>query len=178
MGDVPCWYGGGDVLARQTAERTDGNGGVYRLDHATSSTEVKAMHGRTPMKSNPYYLPKNMYLAAVRYCLQYPELKVQLEQAQLRAGLKGVTYSDMPKGGEVTSTTEAQAIRIAELSRKIRIIEETVREVAPDISPWLLEGVCYETSYEFLNAINKMPCGRRQYHRYRQVVFYKISQKI
>lgn len=119
-----------------------------------------------------------MYLAAVRYCLQYPELKVQLEQAKNKAGLKGVQYTDMPKSGNVSSETEAQALRIVELARKIDIIEGAVHETSEAVYPWLLEGVCYETSYEFLNAINKMPCGRRQYYRLRQMVYYKVSQKI
>ena len=136
------------------------------------------MSRRTPSESNPFYLPKNMYLTAVRYCLQYPELKRQLAQLQATAGMKAVAYTGMPHGSGISSPTEQTAILIAEIERKIKVIETAVKETSPELYKWLLIGVTRETNYDYLRHRKGMPCGYRQYHKAKQAVYHKISQAI
>ena len=69
------------------------------------------------------------------------------------------------------------AIRVEELSAKMKLIEDTAMEAGPDIYKWLLIGVTTDSSYNYLAKKLGMPAGKDLYYdRYRKY-FYYLSKK-
>ena len=68
---------------------------------------------------------------------------------------------------------------MAELSKRMDIIEQTVRETDPELYQWILQGVTDEfATFKYLHETKGMPCGHRQYYERRRKFYYMLSQKI
>ncbi|MBQ6384731.1 MAG: hypothetical protein IJJ38_00990 [Lachnospiraceae bacterium] len=134
---------------------------------------------RTPSKSNPYWLSKHNFLMVVHFCLQYPEWQREKEEILLDAQASGIRYTDMPKGTafDPDPTMEAGG-RLAELSRRIDIINKTAYEISPQLARWLIKGVTENLSYESLRSAHGLPCGDKQYRKIRQRFYYEVSKKL
>ena len=61
--------------------------------------------------------------------------------------------------------TEAQAIRLDELSRKIALVEQTAIEAGEDIAEWILKGVTLEdATFYYLKTFMNIPCEKDMYY--------------
>ncbi|MBQ6734863.1 MAG: hypothetical protein IJR00_08145 [Lachnospiraceae bacterium] len=116
-------------------------------------------------------------LATVRaYAKEYPYW------IKKRAYMSSTTRSqrlDEPQGNAKGAgrPTENLAIKRAQLSKKIDMIEKIVREVDPFIYKYLLKGVTEGTTYEKLQS-SGMTCSRNTYYSRRREFYYKLSQKM
>lgn len=131
---------------------------------------------KTPSKNSKYWVPTEDFRTALHWSLRYPlwvaELSVEPDTAQ------AIRYDKdkVQTSGNYDSTMET-AIRRDELRRKKELLEETVREVAPEIFSYLLLGVTQgRTVYQLINE--GMPCGKDYYIEKRQEYYYLISKKI
>lgn len=91
---------------------------------------------------------------------------------------KGLRY-DLDKiqsSGDSDPTFDLAQKRL-EYSTKIKTLEDTVMEVAPEIYDYLLLGVTVGLNYYQMQ--NKgIPCGAKYYYSKRQQLYFEIAKKI
>ena len=63
------------------------------------------------------------------------------------------------------------------LEKKKKLVEDTAREVAPEIYDYLILGVAYGWTFWQLQA-KGMPCGKRQFYERRRRFYYELSWKL
>ncbi len=111
------------------------------------------------MKHN-YYIykrPINQYdiQSARYYALRYPEWKEEL----------------------MMDDTDPE--RQEELKKKIRLIEDTAREVSPDLYPWLIkfvtDGKC---TYKQLREEDAIPCIKSKLHYIKRLFYALLAERI
>lgn len=134
------------------------------------------MAGRTPKQGSGYYLPEETYRMVQHFCYSYKEMKQEAMDIQ---SLKSPVIDDMPRGTGVSNPTERDGMRLAELDRKCRIIEDAVKDVCPEGWKWLFLGVTDRTaSYRELRVKYGIPYGHNIYGRMKKLVYWKVSKKI
>lgn len=126
----------------------------------------------------PVGVRKHGYTTAIHYCLQYMEWQQELREIA-EDGSRAITYDAMPHAKRISDSTAGIAIRRAELQRKIRMVEDTVREIAgAGLYSWLLTGVTQEgVSYLFQRTLG-IPCSRNEYYELRRRIWEEIAKKI
>jgi hypothetical protein len=131
---------------------------------------------RSPKESSPYYIPKSYHLAAVRYARQYKDWKGELEAC--RDTSKAIAYDKekVQTSGDYDSTYEA-AVRCAQLSQKIDLVDEILAKVAPGLESYIRLSVCYGFTYYTLMQ-RGMPINRNEYGILRQKFYFELSKKI
>lgn len=130
---------------------------------------------RIPSEKSPYYVPKEVYLTVVHYCLQYPLWKAELETTD---GIQAIRYDKervqtSPSADAVHNT----AARRLELEKKKETLEEVARRVAHDMDKWLILGVCYGMTYWQLQY-RGIPCGKDLYYSIRKKFYFEMSKEI
>lgn len=124
-------------------------------------------------KKSPYWLPKQEYLTAKHFALQYPRW-IQ----ETAYGLSAVAYDGMPGKSSPGDPTAAQAQKNEVSRRKAKLVEDAVREAGADIYDWLLMGVTNEDiNYYHLQELG-MPCGKNYYYQRRQKFFWNLAKKM
>lgn len=131
---------------------------------------------RTPKENSPFYIPRSYYIAAVRYARQYKDWKGELEAC--RDTSKGISYDKdkVQTSGNYDSTYEA-AVRCAELSQKVDLVDEILEKVAPGLETYIRLSVCYGFTYYGLIE-RGMPINRNEYSVLRQKFYFELSKKI
>lgn len=127
-------------------------------------------------QNNPYYLPKEEYLTALHFALQYPTWLVELQKAP--DAIKGVSYDKerVQSSGGYDATAE-EAMRRAAIAKKKALIEDTVKEAGAEIYPYLLRGVSGGQSFWMLKQ-QGMPCEKDYYYKRRQKFYWLLAQKL
>lgn len=132
---------------------------------------VRAIHTKSD-----HSLSKHEFYAAYHYALQYSEWKDRHDSI---CGLKAVNMDGQPRGGKPGNPTEQQGMTLYEIQSKMKLIEDTVREAAPDIYPWLLKAVTREgITFNYLYTVMEIPCGKKYYYSRRRKFYYLLSHKI
>lgn len=130
-------------------------------------------------RRNKYYLESHELAVAINYAYCYKIWESELER--IGDGMKGVSYDCQPKGGSQDNVLEEIAIRRAEISDRMALIESTCRMANEELYPWLLIGVTQEeASYNYLrNNLNpKIPCGHNLYYESRQKFHFLLYQRL
>ena len=125
-----------------------------------------------------YTLSKSEFLSAKYYALRYKEWHTELET--MTDTVHAITYDgDMVQSSGTGSPTEQLAIRRAELTHKIRIIEETAEETEPTLCKDILLYVTEEDmTFEKLKRISGIPCGKNFFYHLRRKYYYLLAEKI
>ena len=128
--------------------------------------------------SGKYTLSKSEFLSAKYYALRYKEWKTEWDT--MTDTVRAVTYDgDMVQGNGSGQPTEQLAIRRAELTHKIRIIEETADEADPALNKFILLYVTEEDmTFEKLKRISGIPCGKDLFYHVRRKYYYLLAKKI
>lgn len=129
-------------------------------------------------KNNPMYINKHAFYSAYHFALQYPEWKRQY--AELIGGaVKAVDYNDMPHGTGVGDPTARIAMRSSILRSNIDLIERTALIAGRDLAEFLLIGVTVEgETFQHLNLVHRMPCGRSKYYQMRRLFYYLLNKAL
>lgn len=131
---------------------------------------------RPELKNNEWNLTKHEFYTAYHYALQYREWKDMYKSI---ADLSAVTQDGMPHTNNISDTTYQKAVKLDGLGKKISLIENTVKETAPELYCWLLKGVtCENVSYVYLSQVMGIPCGKNYYYKARRKFYYNLSKKI
>lgn len=124
------------------------------------------------------YIDKHAFYSAYHFALQYPEWKLQY--AELIGGaVKAVDYNDMPHGAGVGDPTARIAMRSSILRSNIDLIERTALIAGRDLAEYLLIGVTVEgETFQHLNLVHRMPCGRSKYYQMRRLFYYLLNKAL
>ena len=127
-------------------------------------------------KKNKYYIPKEDYLTAIHYSLRYPLWLAELKDA--RDTSTAIRYD---KDKVQTSLSDDMivnaAVRAANLSDKIQLIDDVLKQCGKGLEYYLRLGVCYGLTFEQLKGKN-MPCERDAYYLMRRPYYYELAKKI
>lgn len=134
------------------------------------------MKNRILSEKNEFYLPKEEFLTALHFALQYPNWVQELRTEPDTS--KAITYDEerVQTSGGYDACSET-AMRRYMLEKKKKLVEDTVREVAPEIYDYLLLGVAYGWTFWQLQA-KGMPCEKDMYYDRRHKFYYLLAQKI
>lgn len=134
------------------------------------------MRYTTPSTKSRYYMHRDYYIMTLRYALCYKSWKAELSTSADTN--QGVRYDreKVDSSGSYDMTSET-AIRRAELSQKVKEIDDILSEVAPGLEYYIRLSVCYGFSYPELNR-QGMPLNRNEYSVIRQHFYYELYKRI
>lgn len=120
-------------------------------------------------KSNQYYISPHRYLELYHFCLQYDEWKAEIAKTTFLPSDAELILEFDPTG-EIAS-------RLAELKRRIELIEWCAKNADKFIGGYILLAVTKNFSYNTLWTKYRIPCGKDLYFdRYRKF-FWLLSAR-
>ena len=127
-------------------------------------------------KKNKYYIPKEDYLTAIHYSLRYPLWLAELKDA--RDTSTAIRYDkDKVQVSPSDDMIVDAAVRAAELSNKIALIDGVLKQCGDDLEYYLRLGVCYGLTFDQLKGKN-MPCERDTYYLMRRHSYDELVKRI
>lgn len=121
---------------------------------------------------NPYHISKHRYYELKHFCLQYPEWKREYERLSYisNSGVRQVTDNNWadPVGN--------LAVKMADLTKKMDLVEKTAECVDPVIGPYIFEAVTNGRSYVWLKTVMDIPCGKDYYYDIYHKYFKLLSR--
>lgn len=134
------------------------------------------MRYKTPSKRSKYHVAKEDYITAIHWSLRYPDWIKELRN--LPDTSKAIDYSQdkVQTSNDYDSTMET-AIRREELSKKIELLQATVKEASEDLYEWLLKSVTLGLNYWQLQQLG-MPATKNDFYDKRQKYYYLLSKRI
>lgn len=124
---------------------------------------------RTPKKWN-----ENKFRCLYYYVLQYPEWRKEYNRA---VSARTISYGRNGDGGGGGDPTAKQAIRKAELKKKMEIIEDAVRQCCPGIESYMLQAITEPLTWDIVEA-RGIPCCRKVFFKKRHEVLSLIYYQI
>lgn len=116
-----------------------------------------------------YDISANRYLELKYFCRQYRE-----KQSQLRSLTEISSFNmDGRSGGGISDKTASLAIKRAQLTEDMKLVEQSAFEADSDIYQYIISNVADGVPYEYLGV----PAGRRKFYEARRKFFFLLSQK-
>ena len=132
-----------------------------------------------PLNEKKYGISKHAFNTAYSYCLQYndwvDELKTRLNT------LKSPQITGMPGSHSGKDATQELAERRAELTERMKKVEDTVREAVgedTELYSYLLKYVTTEGATFRMMSQQGIPCERTMFYRIRRRFYFLMAQKI
>jgi len=124
-------------------------------------------------KKNPYWISKHRYLELKHWCMQYSDWEEECQS---------YTYltSKIPEGeksSEVSDSTYQMTIRIGKLKRKMYLIADICKQVAPNYAITLMVAITNNFSYDDVVVYNPSLPSRSDWYKTRRKFFYILSQE-
>jgi hypothetical protein len=111
-------------------------------------------------------------------CYQYQEWKDEYRTLSEQT-VNGVNYDGMPHGSNVGDPTGNAGEKLAELARKIQLVEETAIEADPLLAKYILKAVTDENvTFNYLQQFMNIPCGKDMYYSKRRRFYWLMSRRI
>lgn len=130
-----------------------------------------------------YQISKHEFYTVYHYALQYHDWVDR--RNDLVNAVQAIRYDkESVQSSPSQDGLEMQAIRIAELSHKIQLVERTAFDADPSIYKWILKAVTNEgVSYEALknpssSDTEPIPCGRSYYLERRRKFYWLLFNRI
>lgn len=126
-------------------------------------------------KKNRYWISKEKYLELKHFCFQYREWKKEYKEIaqKLTSDISGEKVSN----NNISCPTEECALRLAELDKKMKLIQDTAEETDPIIGKWLFPVVTGVASYEFMKNKVRIPVSRGEFYDKYRKFFWLLSKK-
>ena len=127
------------------------------------------------LKLDKYGISKAAYDELRGFCLQYDEKLARLNDAY---SLKSPNLSGMPHGSGITDPTERAAELCAKYKTDIDLIENTAREVDPELAPFLIKNVTSDECPPWvLKSRYGMETGEKTFNKKRRQFYYLLALK-
>ena len=124
-----------------------------------------------------YGISPHRFKELYHFCLQYHEWKDELKYKC--DTVKSIEVTDMPVAHNNSDQVQALATRRAELSQKVKLIEDTAKEADADIYKYIIKAVTNEgITFNYLKTVMDIPCGKDMYYDRRRRFYWLLSQKI
>lgn len=117
-----------------------------------------------------YGISKAAYRELKYFCLQHNEKKQAVNNL---LGLSGVCYTGVPSKSGPGDPTGLTAQKIAVYENDIAMVENTAKEVSPELFSYIVYSVANDVPFDRLG----IPCGRRQFYEMRRKFFYLLFLK-
>ena len=128
-----------------------------------------------PRRRDLKNIPKHVYRELYHFCLQYP---IWVEKIRGYHSPRSPRLSDTPRGGCTTNILEASAERAMGLTEKVKIVQDTVKEVAPpEAQKALLLNVTQDLNYTTLHMQHGLYISEHEFKRLRRAFFYRLAVK-
>lgn len=128
-----------------------------------------------PRRRDLSNIPKHVYRELYHFCLQYPMWKEKIRSCRTA---RSPRLSDTPRGGCTTNIVEASAERAIALGDKVRMIQDTIKEVAPpEAQKALLLNVTEDVSYTTLHMQHDLYISEHDFKKYRRRFFHQLAVK-
>lgn len=129
---------------------------------------------------NEWKLGKHEYYTAYHYAMQYQEWADRLRT--LTDSVGAIVSDGQPHGSGTGNPTEKLAIKRAELTEKMKVVQDTAKEATQDCDwmyIYLIRAVTDENvTWRYLRQVMGIPCGKNVYYNHRWKFYYLLSQKI
>lgn len=126
------------------------------------------------MNYDDYGISKNRYQELKAFCLQYDEKKLKIKY-----GISAMSYEGMPRGNEVSSTVERQAIENDIYKRECLMIEEAAVRANPGIWKYIVKSVTKGLAYEFIEydeELGRIHICKTDFNAYRRLFYGYLHQ--
>lgn len=135
---------------------------------------------RTGLKKSKWRLPKYEHRMLLNFALQYNDWVKELDYIR---GLKAIQDGAGVHGSVPGDPTGSSAAKAAELSEKIRLVDEAAEEAGEDLALWIKESVVSRKdgrpySYSVMRSEYRIPCSRDIFLERRRKFYYILAQKI
>jgi hypothetical protein len=125
-------------------------------------------------KRSKWWLPKHRYYELKHYCLQYRDMKEELESLIKLPG----SFCDISgKGSYYSDRTGNTAVLRAYLTRRVEGIEQAALETDAELYGYILKAVTEGYTYEYLHGVMGIPCSRDYYYERYRKFFWVLSRK-
>lgn len=127
-------------------------------------------------KNSDNYISKHRYLELQHFCLQYAELK---QRARELLSVSSLSYEE-----HISSNCPLDMVAIVAEKRerylnKVRLIEDTCREVSEECYAYILAAVAHGYTYDQLYAkYGVLPCGENKFYWMRRRVYKLLDEKV
>lgn len=125
----------------------------------------------TSIKRN-YYLSKHRYLELVHFCRQYDDFKKEYKELTFIRSPQMTTHQNY-----IADQTSDKAIRLRNLDRKIKVIEQSAIETDSVLYPFIIEAVTKGLTYENLRLTKNIPCGRTLFYVLVRRFYFILARK-
>jgi hypothetical protein len=141
------------------------------------SKGVKPLPNVRDTSLKKYGISPHRFKELYHFCLQYHEWKDELKYKC--DTVKSIEVTDMPVAHNNSDQVKALAVRRAELSLKVKLIEDTAKEADADIYKYIIKAVTNEgITFNYLKTVMDIPCGKDMYYDRRRRFYWLLSQKI
>lgn len=136
------------------------------------------MRGRKPSPQSDYYLPSRQYQYAVSFALMRDDWKAEIKSLENQA--KAIRYDkDKVQSSPGYDPTEAAALEIYEIKRKVDLIDETIEEVSEGMDAFIKLAVCNGFTYtQLTTGRHHMPLNHIAFGKIKHKFYYQLYQKI
>lgn len=125
-------------------------------------------------KKNPYWIPKHRYLELKNWCMQYQTWVEEYKNWRFISS-RAIQAKNIAK--PIADPTAGIAFHMANIENRIKLIEDTCREVAPTFYIDLFTSVTTGLSYDKLVVNNPTLPSRSEWYKAHRKFFYILSQK-
>lgn len=119
-------------------------------------------------KSNPYILPKPLYMQVLWLIRDYDRMNA--EYHNIIDGRPGPP-DGQPRGNGLGNSTEQKALKRADLWVKIEAIEQALNTIPEEYRKGIWNNIVYWYPYP-------IDAAQRTYARYKQRFIYRIAEKL
>lgn len=123
-----------------------------------------------------YYLPKHRFLELYHFCLQYKEWKQEIDALE---GLRDHAETLPVQTSNHGDPTASRAIRRAELSKKMELVERTAAETDPVLAKYIFKSVTDENvTFINMSMMDDIPCCANTFTSRKRRFYWLLSQKL
>lgn len=126
-------------------------------------------------ENNQYHISKEKYYELRHFCHQYKEWKKEVKS------LSNLTAKDTTEpnisDNSLSRITEDKAIRICELTEKMKLVEDTAKEADEFLGTYIFLVVTGVASFDFIKNYMKVPVSRNEFYDKYRKFFWLLSKK-
>lgn len=135
------------------------------------------MSTKTLSKNNPDYISRHRYYELKNYCLQYYEWAEKVKELEAES-LRSKSFI---KKGIIFNNDESVVERLAEeiicYKNRMSLIQHTCLVCDPAFSQYLFKAVTEGLSYDQLNAVYDLCCGREYWYKVYRHFFWLLDKR-
>lgn len=127
-------------------------------------------------KKNPYWISKYRYYELKYFCLQYYEWKQKYYELEMTQQY-GSCICPISRTNSIRDKTGDTAIKMADIKRKMELIEQTCIMADSELYDYIFQGVTCGYGYTYLQTVLQIPCSKDTYYDRYHKFFYILSKK-